>query len=93
MLTTGCVVIHTEDMTTTPPPVAMQINFTQERIGSRVSACPAYDAATGKFVGLIEGPAASGRKTWRAVLLGRRVGDYKTADEAKGAMCTRAGSL
>lgn len=64
----------------------MQLKFTQEKIGTAVSAHPTYDASTGRYVGLIEGPATSGRKTWRAVLLGRKVGDYKTAADAKDAM-------
>lgn len=64
----------------------MELTFTQESIGTQVSAHPVYDAANGKYVGLIEGPVSSGRKTWRAILLGHKVGDYKTADEAKLAM-------
>lgn len=62
----------------------MKLTFGTETIAGVVSAHPIY-SPNGWLVGLVEGPASSGRKTWRVVLHGRRVGDFKTAELAKAA--------
>lgn len=61
----------------------MNVQFTTETIAGVVSTHPIYN--DGKLVGLIDGPASSGRKTWRVILQGRRIGDFKTAELAKAA--------
>lgn len=64
----------------------MKVHFTTETIAGVVSAHPVFNTETGRLAGLIEGPASSGRRTWRAIFLGSRVGDFKTADLAKAAV-------
>lgn len=61
----------------------MTIHFVQEKIGEVPGDIPVYNH--GVYVGLIHSPASSGRKTWRLVIKGHKIGDYQTADEAKAA--------
>lgn len=68
----------------------MKVRFTTETIAGHVSAHPVYNAQTDRLAGLIEGPASSGRRTWRAIFLGSKVGDFKTAELAKDAIVTKA---
>lgn len=60
--------------------------FGEEKIGEVVANHPIYAEYTGKYIGNIEGPAASGRRTWRAILNGRRIGDFATAEQAMEAV-------
>lgn len=69
----------------------MRVSFTTETIAGVVATHPVYDVETGRLAGLIEGPASSGRKTWRAIFQGSRVGDFKTAELAKAAVEQEAG--
>lgn len=68
-----------------PDQLDVAIFFGTEKIGPVVANHPIFAEYTGKYLGNIEGPASSGRKTWRVIVKGSRVGDFKTADEAKRA--------
>ena len=68
-----------------PGSAMIAIYFGTETIGSTVSGHPIYAEYTGRLIGNIEGPASSGRKTWRVIVKGSRIGDFKTAELAKEA--------
>ena len=68
----------------------MTIHFVEEKIGAVAGDIPVYNH--GAYVGLIHSPASSGRKTWRLIIRGNKVGDFQTAEDAKAAARTELGS-
>ena len=62
----------------------MGVTFTSEYIGKCLATRPIF--VDGVYVGLIDGPASTGRKTWQANLYGRRLGRFATCGAAEDAV-------